>query len=320
MGGAEASHSILGLSVSPVRIVSLMISAPPTVVAIVASHNRREKTLACMRSYFALVGDYELSMVLVDDGSSDGTAEAVSAFSDRIEVLRGDGSLFHAKAMAIAEQHAAARRPDYLLWLNDDVVLRQDALETLVAGMGGNVRRVVTGSVVDPVTGELTYGGLDRFDWHPLRMRHVGPTDGIPRPVSTISGNVVLVPKCVYLEVGGIDGGFSHGRADRDYGLRARRLGIESMVTGRPVGTCPQGVYGAWQDPTLPLREKTRLFFGRKGYAPMSMARYLRRHGGPGWPIYLATPLVRFTIHMTSTALASLLTRRERSARRPKSK
>ena len=294
-----------------------MTRTPPTVIAIVASHNRRDKTMECIRSYFALSGDYELSMVLVDDGSSDGTAEAASSLSDRVDVLRGDGSLFWAKAMAIAERRAVERRPDYLLWLNDDVVLQQDALGTLMAAMGGNVRRIVAGSVVDPVSGHFTYGGVDRVDWHPLRYRHVAPTDGVPRPVTTISGNVVLVPRCVYAEVGGIDGGFSHGRADWDYGLRAKRLGIETMVTGRPVGTCPPGVYGVWQDPALPLREKTQLFFGRKGYAPRSMARYLRRHGGPGWPIYLATPLVRFAGHIASVVLATRLTRRGRPARVP---
>ena len=171
--------------------------------------------------------------------------------------LRGDGSLFWAKAMAIAERRAVERRPDYLLWLNDDVVLQQDALGTLITAMGGNARRIVVGTVVDPVSGDVTYGGFDRVDWHPLRYRHVAPTDGVPRPVTTISGNVVLVPRCVYSDVGGIDGGFSHGRADWDYGLRAKRLGIEPVVTGRPVGTCPPGVYGVWRDPALPLPEKS---------------------------------------------------------------
>ena len=218
-----------------------MTRTPPTVIAIVASHNRRDKTMECIRSYFALSGDYELSMVLVDDGSSDGTAEAASSLSDRVDVLRGDGSLFWAKAMAIAERRAVEHRPDYLLWLNDDVVLQHDALGTLMAAMGGNVRRIVVGSVVDPVSGDVTYGGLDRVDWHPLRYRHVAPTDGVPRPVTTISGNVVLVPRCVYSEVGGIDGGFSHGRADWDYGLRAKRLGIETDRHGPPCGNMPAG-------------------------------------------------------------------------------
>jgi GT2 family glycosyltransferase len=287
-----------------------MTNTLPTVTAIVASHNRRDKTIRCLRSFFAQSGDFDLSLVLVDDGSSDGTADAASLVSDRVEVLRGDGSLYWARAMSIAERRAMERRPDYLLWLNDDVELAHGALEALIAAQGGITRRrIVAGPVIDPVSGQPTYGGVDRVDWHPLRYRHVAPLDGEPRAVSTISGNVVLVPRCVYSEVGGIDGGFSHGRADWDYGLRARRLGIETMVAGRPVGTCPAGVYGAWRDASLPVREKVRLCFGRKGHSPRSMARYLRRHGGPGWLIYWAAPFIRFAGHVTLATLPRVIAR-----------
>lgn len=273
-----------------------------SVIAIVASHNRKAVTITCLRSFFALSGDFALSVVLVDDGSTDGTADAASSISDRVDVVRGDGSLFWARAMAIAERRAMERRPDYLLWLNDDVVLDQDALTTLMAACGESPRRIVVGWVADPI-GRATYGGVERIDWHPLRYRLVAPTDGEPRTVTTFAGNVVLVPRGVYTEVGGIDGGFSHAHADWDYGLRARRQGIETLVTGRSVGTCPPGVYGSWQDPDISLRERVRRNFGRKGHSPRSMARYLRRHAGPAWPIYWFAPFVRFAAHLTVRAL-----------------
>jgi GT2 family glycosyltransferase len=280
----------------------------PSVVAIVASHNRRDTTIACLRSFFALSGDFALSVVLVDDGSSDGTGDAASSISDQVEVLRGDGSLFWARAMAIAERRAMEHRPDYLLWLNDDVVLNRDALVTLMTTRGGLAERIVAGSVVDPVSGLGTHGGVERVDWHPLRHTHVVPTEGEPRNVTTISGNVVLVPRDVYLKVGGIDGGFAHALADWDYGLRARALGIEIVVTGRPVGTCPPASHEPWQDPSLPLREKVRLRFGRKGgRSPRSVARYLRRHGGPAWAIYWAAPFARFAAEVAYSALEARL-------------
>ena len=49
------------------------------ITALLASHNRRPKTLACLSSYFAqeVPDDVTLSAVLVDDGSTDGTADAV---------------------------------------------------------------------------------------------------------------------------------------------------------------------------------------------------------------------------------------------------
>jgi GT2 family glycosyltransferase len=255
-------------------------------------------------------------LVLVDDGSADGTADAASSLSDRVEVVRGDGSLFWARSMAIAERRAMESRPDYLLWLNDDVILDPDSLKTLVAASGDPARRIVAGWVVDPISGAATYGGIQRVDWHPLRYRFVTPCDGTPRPVTSFAGNVVLVPRHAYLLVGGIDGAFSHARADWDYGLRARRHGIQIVVTGQAVGTCPAGVYGSWRDPGLSVREKARICFGRKGYSPRSMARYLRRHGGPVWVVYWTTPFLRFAGHIMVT-LPSTLRNRNRSAGEP---
>src|ERR1700687_5043268 len=97
--------------------------APPRrVVAILTAHNRRETTLACLRSYFSQdIARAELGAVVVDDGSSDGTGQAVSAAFPAAEVISASGDLFWARGMATAEARAVRSAPDYLLWLNDDV-------------------------------------------------------------------------------------------------------------------------------------------------------------------------------------------------------
>ena len=82
------------------------------VVAILTCHNRREKTLACLRSYFdqALRFPANLEVVLVDDGSSDGTAEAVRALgASSVEIVAGSGDLYWAAGMALAEERALER-------------------------------------------------------------------------------------------------------------------------------------------------------------------------------------------------------------------
>ena len=71
-----------------------------------------------------------------------------------------------------------------------------------------------------------------------MRYRLVAPDNGMPQPCTTFNGNVVLVPKSVYRRVGGIERRFSHAYADFDYGLRARALGFQVVVSGNAVGTC----------------------------------------------------------------------------------
>lgn len=271
-------------------------SPPRRVVAILTAHNRREMTLACLRSYFSQdVSRAELRAVVVDDGSSDGTGEAVSAAFPAAEVICASGDLFWARGMAMAEALAVQSAPDYLLWLNDDVSLYRDALQRLlsVAEIHHRSPVLMAGAVCDPESGVTTYGGLRRRDWHPLRYALMAPLD-VPTTVDTVHGNVLLVPRETYRLVGGIDGHFAHSYADNDYGLRLRQAGGENVLIAGHVGTCaPNDIIGANLDPSLAFFVRWRFLNSRKGRPLGSQVRYLRRHGGPCWPFFVALPYAR---------------------------
>jgi GT2 family glycosyltransferase len=271
------------------------------ITAILTSYNRRDKTVACLRSYFdqELPDDFALDAVLVDDGSSDGTPEAVHALERPVEVIRGTGDLYWSSGMATAEERALESLPDYLLWLNDDVVLDRDAVKRLLdVAQSSEAAVIAVGAVRDPDTGELTYTGVRRHRFHPLRFDAVTPQQP-PAAVDTFMGNVVLIPRAAYTAVGPIDGDFDHAAADYDYGMRARRAGIVNLLAPSTVGTC--GVDHSstpWRDPSLPLKKRVGLLFGRKGVPPRTRARYLRRYGGPFWPIFWCGPYIRFGISL----------------------
>ena len=76
---------------------ALSQTPPRCVVAILAAHNRREMTLACLRSYFTQEAPgIELRAVVVDDGSSDGTGNAVAAAFPAAEVISASGTVLGA--------------------------------------------------------------------------------------------------------------------------------------------------------------------------------------------------------------------------------
>ena len=69
----------------------------------------------------------------MDDGSSDGTSDAVRASDSRITVIPGTGNLYWLHGiLAVAEEHALSRDCEHLLWLNDDVVLDNDGVRRLL--------------------------------------------------------------------------------------------------------------------------------------------------------------------------------------------
>lgn len=214
------------------------------IYALIACHNRRELTLRSIRALndAASATQVRTEVVLFDDGSSDGTAEAVAERFPQTHILSGDGSAYWARSMATAEAYVleklAPSGDDFLLWLNDDVVLQVDALETLLRTSDSFPGSVIVGAVCDPVRGVMTYSGFRRYGRHALHLAKVVPTSS-PVLVDSFNGNVVLVPIAVAKFLGGIDGTYSHAWADLDYGFRCQKTQTRAVLAPGYMGTCP---------------------------------------------------------------------------------
>ena len=206
--------------------------------------------------------------------------------------------------MAVAERKALEAPPDFLLWLNDDVLLADDALSRLLAALASAAgRAVAVGALRDPRSHQLTYSGVRRAGRHPLRFRWIEP-QGRPIEVDNLNGNVVLVPIEVARRVGSIDAGFVHSAADFDYGLRARKVGARLMLASGFVGECDrEGGRETWLEPSIGPSERWRRLMGPKGLPGGPRARYLKRHGGPFWFLYWLSPYPRA---LRALVLASL--------------
>ena len=273
------------MSVQPVRIAVLM-----------TCHNRRAQTTTCLESLrrsAAAAGVLDrMRIFLVDDGSTDGTADAARAAWPGVEVITADGSRFWAGGMALAESEATHRMSDltHLLWLNDDVVLDDRALEILLATCADNPTAIAVGAMRG-LDGELAYSGV-RFtsSWHPLRFARVEPTD-LPLEVEAMNGNLVLIPARLALSVGGVDAGFAQQAADLDYGLRARAAGAVVLLAPGTLGICPRNE--PLSEPAG-ARARWRRLNDPVGLANRDQLRFIRRHGSWARPLLLAVPYIQF--------------------------
>lgn len=269
--------------------------------ALLTCFNRRDTTLACLISLArsAQFAGVDLHAVLTDDGSWDGTAEAVKSRFPWVEVLPGDGSLYWCRGMHRAHAYAVKRKPSHLLWLNDDTLLRPVALAQLLAvetSLRPHTKSpiIVVGSTCDTARGNAIYGGRRRpFTWRPTRFELVAPTSE-PQRIDTFDGNIVLVSASAAAAVGNLDAGFEHAMGDSDYGLRAAGAGVGLWLAP---GFQGQGhlnpVAGTFADASLPLTQRWRLVQDRKGLPWRSWWRFTRRHAGPAWLLYFAWPYVR---------------------------
>ena len=223
-----------------------MILVKTRIAVVIACHNRRETTLRCLRGLRA-EGSPNLTfdLFLLDDASSDGTANAVLAEFPETHILPGTGQLLWGGGMRVAMQAALGSPFDFMLWLNDDVVLRPQAILVLLKAYGDackaseNDLNVVVGCMQDPHTGMISYSGfLNSSRWHPTRLYKVVPSRSEPMTCDTMNGNLVLVPRLVVDRIGVIDAAFPYRLGDIDYGYRVLRAGGQVVVAPGFAGYC----------------------------------------------------------------------------------
>jgi GT2 family glycosyltransferase len=275
--------------------------AVASVCALLTCFNRRDKTLECLRALAGSSGlqQVALSAVLVDDGSTDGTAEAVRAEFAWVEVVRTSEPLFWCRGMHLAFETALRSGFDHYLWLNDDTVLMPDAVARLLTCASRLRTRtdapvIVVGSTVDPVSGGCTYGG-ERWvsRWGSFRCERIAPAD-VPQRCDTLTGNIVLVPALAAQRVGNLDPSFEHAMGDTDYGLRAASVGVEIWVDSGVHGGCAHNALtDTYRDEALPLATRWKRILNRKGLPWKSWLVFTRRHMGFLWPLVFVWPYAK---------------------------
>ena len=223
---------------------------------LITCHNRKEKTLLCLKSLFDqnnLTNGFKFDVFLVDDGSSDGTREAINATFPLVRIIQGDGNLYWNRGMHLAWEKASKfHHYDYFLWLNDDTFLFQNALQLFVdASVETNNKSVICGSTFSEVNQMISYGGRD------LKGNLIVPNGKLQVVPHTFNGNAVLIPKLVYDKVGNLDRKYPHAIGDFDYALRVRRANLKSYILGDFVGVCEgNNVLPNWCLMDIPFKQR----------------------------------------------------------------
>lgn len=237
---------------------------PFSVAILLTVFNRKDKTLACLENLFRQIdslrtdGRYGFSIFMVDDGCTDGTSEAVREAFPQVNIIKSGGNLYWNQGMRLAWKEAGEQ--DFYLWINDDTLLLDGAVATLLETSEFLRHKAIVVGTTRNEGGALTYGGRTRSN------KLINPDSAIPVVCHMFNGNLVLVPKAVYDAVGSLSPAYQHTFGDYDYGLRARKAGISSVVAPGVLAVCERD-HGLepWRDGRYPLRKRYSYLSSPKG-------------------------------------------------------
>lgn len=258
----------------------------------IASFNRRETTLNCIRSLVAQQSDaIALDIYLLDDGSTDGTTSSVQMAFPNVQITQGDGNLFWGGGMNVAMSQAIQSDPDFILMLNDDVALFSTAIASSLAdyetaaGSQSDPKQIIVGATSAPGKSDITYSGFRRTKrLDPSKVERIFPDSNSLRACDTMNGNFVLVPRSVFTKLGPIDPAFVHQLGDLDYGYRAKKIGGKIWIAKQPIGECAANErVMPFKQAGLSLAHRWKFLNTPLGLPLRPWATFMWRHGGvPG--------------------------------------
>jgi GT2 family glycosyltransferase len=185
------------------------------------------------------VGDGSFQIILIDDGSSDGTSDWVSLNFSKVHILKGDGNLWWSGAVNKGAKYAFEElKADYILLWNNDITIEKNYFQTLISLLKENNHDTIIGSKIlvsgqsdviwsmggyfNPKTGK--YGMYGYFEPDSDKYKDIMHADWL-------TGMGTIIPKQAVDKVGYWDNqNFPQYHGDSDFTYRAKLNGFKVIV------------------------------------------------------------------------------------------
>jgi GT2 family glycosyltransferase len=202
-------------------------------------HNRKKLTLQCLNSIKKLnIEGLKIDVTVVDDGSTDGTSEAIRESFPQVEIINGDGNLWFTEGTNVGIRSAIKRKPKYILLINDDQIFEEKCLRYMVE-TAEMYPQTIVGSLlllwdtphklfqVSPIWDTFAGG------WRHWHHQTVWTIPDKPWEVGIIVGNCLLVPTKAFLDFGLMDSKRFPNFGDAELTPRMKRKGYTLLIEPR---------------------------------------------------------------------------------------
>lgn len=215
---------------------------------IIVSYNTKQMTLECLESLFKETKMGALEVIVLDNQSSDGSADAIELNFPQVQLIRSGENYGFAMGNNKAIENAQG---EYVLLLNPDTVVLDNAIEKLLefaqqypqAGIWGGrtlfgdgqlnpgscFRRMTLWNQFCRATGLAAIFSNSEF----FNSEHYGGWDRESiRSVDIVCGCFLLIKRSLWNELGGFDRRFFMYAEEADLCLRAIEKGYSPIICG----------------------------------------------------------------------------------------
>lgn len=221
-----------------------MRSSLPHVTIVILNWNQKADTLECLDSVKRMTYP-SFSVVLVDNGSSDGSPDAIEHWSDGkipVTLIRNEKNLGFVGGSNQGMRLALATGTDYVFLLNNDTVVDPDVLAILVQAaersgdigmVGPKIYQYGKGKLLDSA-------GTRAITWlaQGFLMGHGEEDHGqydYPIDLPYVTGTALLVKRTVLERVGLMDEDYFCYFDDFDWGMKVREAGYRLLMEPKAV-------------------------------------------------------------------------------------
>jgi GT2 family glycosyltransferase len=207
------------------------VAQNPRVVTVVLNTNKRDDTLECLASLQRQDAADQNHVVVLDNRSADGSAEAIAREFPAVEVITIARDRGYAGNNNVGVRAALARGAEWVLVLNEDTVLDPECLSRMLRSADREPKVGIVGPMVfhhDEPKVVQSAGGRLTSRWKAV---HIGAnalpdtTLGHDRDVDWVSGCAIMLKRDVLEQIGLLDERFYYYWEETEWCVRARRAG-----------------------------------------------------------------------------------------------
>jgi N-acetylglucosaminyl-diphospho-decaprenol L-rhamnosyltransferase len=207
---------------------------PVEVSVVIVSYNARADLTRCLMSLHEHPPRCRHEIIVVDNGSADGSAEAARGWSD-VKVIENSTNVGFARANNIG---IAASRGGHILLLNSDTLVPAGAVDGLLGALAAHPDVAVVGPRLVDAQGqpELSFGAMisPLNEWRQKRLARSGTVAALTRRQQSpdwVSGACLLVRRSDAEAVGLLDERFFMYTEDVDFCASIRARGRRILFT-----------------------------------------------------------------------------------------